>query len=103
MMLLTGACEYDRRMLKIDKDWKNAMTSSIVTFSVKRNCCGKLNIESQRECPKYDSEEIAKQHFQEMKKSITVKNPHAGAHFTLKISTNQRFGTYAGGTKSCLT
>ena len=32
MMLLIGACEYDRRMLKIDKDWKNAMTSSIVTF-----------------------------------------------------------------------
>ena len=30
-----------------------------------------------------------------LKKSIFAKNP--GTHFTLKISANRRFGTYAGG------
>ena len=39
----------------------------------------------------YDCEGVAERHFQ-VEKSVLGKN--AGAHFTLNISTNQRFETY---------
>ena len=42
--------------------------------------------------PKYNCEEVPERQFQTEKVNFT-KNP--GAHFTLKISANQRFRTYA--------
>ena len=44
--------------------------------------------------PKYDCKELEvhEQYFQ-VEKSVSVKN--TGAHFSLNISANQRFGTYA--------
>ena len=68
------------------------MTPSVSPFDIKRNCLRELNIGHKANVQSPIVKKCLNDIFK-LKNSIFVKNP--GAHFTLKISTNQRFGTYA--------
>ena len=65
------------------------MTSSVKPVSVKKKLLQKAKYYSHNKCPKYDSG-----HLQSDKINF-IEN--AGAHFTLEISTNQRFGPILAG------
>ena len=77
---------------KIRKSNKNLMTSSVMPFNEKRKYRRKLkigqNANDQSKIVKWGLNDVFK-----LKKGVFVKN--YGAHFTLQISTNQIFGTYA--------
>ena len=72
---------------------KNLMMSSIMPFSVKRGICGrKQNITHKMNAQRTIVKRCLNDTFK-VKLSILVKNQ--GVEFTLKISANRRFGTYA--------
>ena len=70
------------------KTCENLMISSIVHLICKRNCCGQLNIRNKMSPQSMVVKKClnAKNNFK-LKTRIFAKSP--GAHFILKISTNQ--------------
>ena len=67
------------------------MTSSTISFTVKRKYCGKLNVSYEGNV----QSTIVKRYLKKvltMKMSRPLENP--GKHFISKLSANKRFGTY---------